>query len=142
MLSWLQIREMAEAGVEFGGHTASHPFLPHLSPARTEEEIRRSTAALGNALGTAPRFFAYPYGADTPEAQVCLRAIGCTAAFTASPAKRDGGPLDSLTAPRVGIPGWQGKADFRFRLSRAFDPLTRSPRGSGRPQDGRRLSVL
>lgn len=138
MLSWSHIREMAEAGIEFGGHTASHPFLPHLPPARTEEEIRRNMAALADALGTSPRFFAYPYGADTPEARACLKQIGCAAAFTAGPAKRSGGPLDSLTVPRVGIPGWQGKADFRFRLSRAFDLLTRSPRGSRGPQGGRR----
>ena len=121
MLSWSQIREMGEAGIEFGGHTASHPFLPDLPPARTEDEIRRSTAAIADALGAAPRFFAYPYGADTPAARACLRAVGCAAAFTAGPAKRVEGPLDSLAEPRVGIPGWQGKADFRFRLSRAFD---------------------
>jgi peptidoglycan/xylan/chitin deacetylase (PgdA/CDA1 family) len=138
MLSWSQIREMSEAGIEFGGHTASHAFLPHLSPARTEEEIRRNMAALADALVAAPRFFAYPYGADTPEARACLRAISCTAAFTAGPAKRGGGPLDSLLMPRVGIPGWQGKADFRFRLSRGFDLLTKSPRGSNGPRGGRR----
>ena len=129
MLSWSQIREMAKAGIEFGGHTASHPFLPHLPPARTEEEIRRSMAALADALETAPRFFAYPYGADTPEAHACLRAIGCVAAFIADPAERGGGPLDPLAVPRVGIPGWQDKADFRFRLSRGFDLLARRQRG-------------
>jgi peptidoglycan/xylan/chitin deacetylase (PgdA/CDA1 family) len=132
LLSWPQIHEMAEAGIEFHSHTASHPFLPDLGPAQAEEEVRRGMNALRAALGRDRYYFAYPYGASTPAARACLEAVDCPGAFADRSGTPTGSSHDSLDLPRVPVPGWQGLADFRYRLSRAFDLLPAGLRGRPR----------
>ena len=38
-LTWKQVREMADAGITFGGHTCTHPDLTRLNPGQAYEEI-------------------------------------------------------------------------------------------------------
>jgi peptidoglycan/xylan/chitin deacetylase (PgdA/CDA1 family) len=66
LLNWSQIREMDGAGIEFGGHTATHPWLDRLSETALEQEIVQSKLALENKLGHSIRTFSYPYGRFTP----------------------------------------------------------------------------
>jgi peptidoglycan/xylan/chitin deacetylase (PgdA/CDA1 family) len=121
LLTWPQVREMAEAGIEFHGHTASHPFLPNLPSAEVEAEVRGCMEVLASVLGPAPRFFAYPYGASTLAARATLNALACPGAFTADPPRARERSLDPLAIPRVGVPGWGSLSDFRFRLSRGVE---------------------
>jgi peptidoglycan/xylan/chitin deacetylase (PgdA/CDA1 family) len=60
-LTWGQVRELANAGVEFGSHTASHPQLHGLAPEAREEELRRSKSAIEQRLGRGADGFCYPY---------------------------------------------------------------------------------
>lgn len=62
LLSWDQIQEMDEKGIEFGSHTASHPKLDELSSHEMEEEIRSSKEFIEERLGHEITTFAYPYG--------------------------------------------------------------------------------
>ena len=62
MLSWNEIREMQDAGFDFGAHTLTHPDLTQLSAERIEAEMRDSKAIIEDALGIAADSFAYPYG--------------------------------------------------------------------------------
>jgi peptidoglycan/xylan/chitin deacetylase (PgdA/CDA1 family) len=62
LMSWAQIREMSRHGIEFGAHTASHPFLDQLTLAEAEREILSSKADIEQQLGQAVELFAYPYG--------------------------------------------------------------------------------
>jgi peptidoglycan/xylan/chitin deacetylase (PgdA/CDA1 family) len=61
--TWPQLREMASAGVEIGAHTRTHADLGAES---SEEEIFRevvgSKSDLEHKLGTAVRYFAFPFG--------------------------------------------------------------------------------
>lgn len=57
-----EVREMSEAGMQFGAHTATHPRLDHLSADRVEAEMLGSKQAVEDWTGRACRFFAYPYG--------------------------------------------------------------------------------
>ncbi len=61
-LAWSQVREMRQAGMEFGTHTYSHPNLARLEPAAAEAEVRRSKAILEDRLGEAITLTAYPFG--------------------------------------------------------------------------------
>jgi peptidoglycan/xylan/chitin deacetylase (PgdA/CDA1 family) len=61
-LSWGQIREMADAGMEIGCHTYSHPSLRHLSEQDVEIELRRSKQLLEERLGRPIVGHAYPIG--------------------------------------------------------------------------------
>ena len=62
MLSWDEVKAMAQHGILFGAHTANHPILSRLDPQRVREEIRASSQAIESNLGVAPKTFAYPNG--------------------------------------------------------------------------------
>jgi peptidoglycan/xylan/chitin deacetylase (PgdA/CDA1 family) len=61
-LTWDMAREMAAAGMTFGGHTDTHPVLTTL-PARDQRaEIERGLDRIATELGARPTTFAYPVG--------------------------------------------------------------------------------
>lgn len=58
-----EIRAMADAGVEIGAHTRTHPALgTGIQYQDLEYEIRGSQDDLAEWLGTPPQHFAFPYG--------------------------------------------------------------------------------
>jgi peptidoglycan/xylan/chitin deacetylase (PgdA/CDA1 family) len=62
-LNWDQIREMADAGVDFGAHTRSHPILSRLeSVAEADEEIAGCKRRLEDQLQRPVAHFCYPNG--------------------------------------------------------------------------------
>jgi peptidoglycan/xylan/chitin deacetylase (PgdA/CDA1 family) len=61
-LSWDDVRAMAAAGVEFGGHTVTHPVLSNVSREQMEREVAESKQAIKQNLGEEPIAFAYPVG--------------------------------------------------------------------------------
>jgi peptidoglycan/xylan/chitin deacetylase (PgdA/CDA1 family) len=62
MLSWGEIREMANCGFSFGAHTLTHPDLTRLPLDRMATEIVRSKTIIEERLGSVVTTFAYPYG--------------------------------------------------------------------------------
>ncbi len=63
-LNWNQIKEMADYGVNFGGHTCSHINLSHSDKNMIEQEIIASKTEIESKLGRKIKGFAYPYGYD------------------------------------------------------------------------------
>jgi peptidoglycan/xylan/chitin deacetylase (PgdA/CDA1 family) len=61
-MSWDQVREMRDAGLSFGSHTANHINLAKSDAALVEEELRRSKEALQRELGLTRVMFAHPFG--------------------------------------------------------------------------------
>jgi peptidoglycan/xylan/chitin deacetylase (PgdA/CDA1 family) len=57
-----QLREMAAAGVEIGGHTRSHADAGRLSGYDLAHEIAGCKRDLENAIESDVRYFAFPYG--------------------------------------------------------------------------------
>lgn len=70
-LSWSQIHEMHEAGLEIGAHSVSHPDLTRLSPDLVESEATRSRQMIEDSIGAPVTSFAYPFGQYNTE----VRAI-------------------------------------------------------------------
>jgi len=62
LLSWSTVRELAAAGVEFGGHGVAHADLTRVPPPVRRHEIERSARELEQQLGRPVRAFAAPYG--------------------------------------------------------------------------------
>jgi peptidoglycan/xylan/chitin deacetylase (PgdA/CDA1 family) len=56
------IRVWRERGIEFGGHSRSHPSLPETGDTRLVAEIAGCRADLRTITGADPVAFAYPYG--------------------------------------------------------------------------------
>lgn len=63
-LTWDQIREMTNDGLEFEAHTSTHINLRHTDSQTIEREIAASKNEIEERLGNAVKGFAYPYGAD------------------------------------------------------------------------------
>ncbi len=58
-----QIKEMAEAGIDFGSHSFSHRSLVELDTAELKKEVKGSKTVLEELLGKQIESFSYPYGA-------------------------------------------------------------------------------
>ncbi len=85
MMSWDQVREMSRNGIEFGGHTMSHPILTRVPLEKAKEEIEGSKARVEQELGQEAPGFAYPNGLSNDFNRDIERAVegaGYGAAFT------------------------------------------------------------
>ena len=80
-LTWAQVKELANAGVEIGSHTVNHPILTTLDADGVRLELAESKRRIETELGQDCYAFAYPngsaadFGAREKEA---LRACGYT----------------------------------------------------------------
>jgi len=70
-LTWSQVRELHEAGIEFGSHTMTHPQLTTLPAMEVERELRSSREEIERRLGAPVSSFSYPYA--FPEADRAFR---------------------------------------------------------------------
>ena len=61
-LSWDEVRELRQAGMEVGSHTWSHRNLARLSVHEAEHDLRRSREVLEERLDERVRAIAYPWG--------------------------------------------------------------------------------
>ncbi|MFJ4684102.1 polysaccharide deacetylase family protein [Streptomyces sp. NPDC088789] len=76
MLGWDQVRELAAAGVEIGGHSHTHPQLDQLGGHALRTELARCRDLVAEGLGTPPRSFAYPYGHSDRRVRQEVRSAG------------------------------------------------------------------
>ncbi|MBG0828304.1 polysaccharide deacetylase family protein [Planomonospora sp. ID67723] len=106
-----QLRAIAEAGHEIGGHTLDHTRLTELTPERRREQIcddRKALLAMGHRVTT----LAYPFGAVDADAMRTARQCGYSAARTVGglrlwdcPACPAAEPLPPRDPFRVRTPG-------------------------------------
>ena len=81
-INWRQAREMADAGLEIGSHTLTHPILTGLSDDRLREELDQSRVRIQHALGRKVKTFCYPNGANDPRARLEVARAGYQCAVT------------------------------------------------------------
>jgi peptidoglycan/xylan/chitin deacetylase (PgdA/CDA1 family) len=88
MMTSTQIRELADAGMELGGHTASHPILAAITGTEAEQEIANGRARLEEIAGAKVRLFAYPNGRPNRDYRRSIvelvRRLGFSAAVSTS----------------------------------------------------------
>lgn len=80
-MTWQQLRELRDGGVDFGNMTASHPHLPLQPAARVATEIAAASNRIRDQLGQAPTLFAYPFGEWSGEVRAVVAAAGFAGAF-------------------------------------------------------------
>lgn len=111
-MTWSELRELVDLGVEIGSHTITHPRLPTLSDEELHVELRRSKEKIEDELQVPCAFLAYPFGDHDARVRAAARAAGYCAAFGH---RR---PFDPFAVPRIGI--YRGDAGRRaaIKLSR------------------------
>jgi peptidoglycan/xylan/chitin deacetylase (PgdA/CDA1 family) len=60
-LTWAEVRELKQHGIDFGSHTVTHPRLRELSASAINDELVNSKDTLEQKLGCPADSFAYPY---------------------------------------------------------------------------------
>jgi glycosyltransferase involved in cell wall biosynthesis/peptidoglycan/xylan/chitin deacetylase (PgdA/CDA1 family) len=96
------LRMLANAGMEIGAHSRTHPVLTRVTDSQLTAEVEGCASEI-EALGLPrPRLFAYPYGEFNDCVEAALRASGFDAAFTVQPAplRRE---INPLLLPRIAI---------------------------------------
>jgi peptidoglycan/xylan/chitin deacetylase (PgdA/CDA1 family) len=71
MLSRDQVRQLADQGVEIGGHTVMHPILTSVSHERAQNEIVDGKRELEAITGKSVKVFAYPNGKPRRDYAAC-----------------------------------------------------------------------
>jgi peptidoglycan/xylan/chitin deacetylase (PgdA/CDA1 family) len=65
LMDWSELAEVVAAGVELGGHGATHADLTELGPEQARAELRRCREEIADRTGLPPACFAYPYGSTS-----------------------------------------------------------------------------
>ncbi|MET7883867.1 polysaccharide deacetylase family protein [Streptomyces avermitilis] len=76
MLDWDQVRELADAQAEIGGHSHTHPQLDEIDDDALWWELLRCKEIIADELGTRPVSFAYPYGYSSRRVREAVREAG------------------------------------------------------------------
>ena len=113
-LTWEQLRAMADAGMEIGSHSLTHPFLHGLSPAEIRREFGDSKRMLEDGIGRAVEVASLPRGSAAPGTAAIIADLGYRAFCTSAPGlvSRATDPFD---APRIAIK-WRTSAAFVARV--------------------------
>ncbi|MFE3452882.1 polysaccharide deacetylase family protein [Nonomuraea sp. NPDC059194] len=122
MLSWGQAREIAQSGIEIGGHSHSHPQLDQLPDAELRQELRKNKGLLEDRIGAPVATMAYPYGYSSARVRREVRRAGYWAACAVSntlAADRH----DLLAIPRLTVGQHTSMAMFRRAVEGNAIPL-------------------
>jgi peptidoglycan/xylan/chitin deacetylase (PgdA/CDA1 family) len=76
LLTWDELAEVADAGIEIGNHSLVHHPLDVLPAAQLREETVRSKDELEQRLGRRVRGFAYPHGYNGARVRAAVLAAG------------------------------------------------------------------
>ncbi|HUB36547.1 MAG TPA: polysaccharide deacetylase family protein [Solirubrobacteraceae bacterium] len=76
LLSWSELAQLADAGLEIGSHGHLHLAADVNDPAHVREDAIRSRATLEERLARPVRSYAYPFGYRTPRAGAAVAQAG------------------------------------------------------------------
>jgi peptidoglycan/xylan/chitin deacetylase (PgdA/CDA1 family) len=86
-LSWPQLHQLEQDGVELGSHTVHHYELPGLSDPAALQELIQSRRALEAHLHHPVQWFAYPAGRFDARSEALVRQAGYVLAVTTEPGR-------------------------------------------------------
>lgn len=125
-MTWANLKELAAAGMEIGGHTIGHVDLTTTTGAMRDRELVQSRQDLESNLRVAVRALAYPGGAFNLDAEAAAARAGYLVAVTTRPgAVHERGKIMAL--PRVRISGTDTLAAFRWKIEQYFPVSAADP---------------
>jgi peptidoglycan/xylan/chitin deacetylase (PgdA/CDA1 family) len=84
-LTWAELHELEQDGIEIGSHTVHHSELPSLSDPVALQELIQSRNSLETRLGHPVQWFAYPAGRFDARTEALVRQAGYVLAVTTQP---------------------------------------------------------
>lgn len=81
-MSWSDVCQMEEDGMDIESHTISHPSLPTLDPEALQRELADSRSVLETKLGRPVMALAYPFGDFTDREVEAAKRAGYRIAFS------------------------------------------------------------
>jgi peptidoglycan/xylan/chitin deacetylase (PgdA/CDA1 family) len=115
-LSWDEVRELHQHGVEFGSHTCSHRKLSQIAASDAEHELRISQQKIRGHLSQTVMPLAFPYGAYSDAVVAMARELPYTCALTTD-AGTNGPSTDLFLLRRNLIGDNDDEALFAARVS-------------------------
>jgi peptidoglycan/xylan/chitin deacetylase (PgdA/CDA1 family) len=110
-LTWGQLRDLEQGGVDIGSHTLTHRPLPSMSHYLLTQELVASRRVLERHLRHPIQWFAYPFGQFDARSVAAVRRAGYVLAVTTQ-----GGVVQDAQHPlelrRYEISGSAGVAGF------------------------------
>ncbi len=109
-VTWAQLRAMADAGMEIGSHSLTHPFINTLAPDAIRREFGESKRVLEDGIGRAIRVASLPRGSGAPGTAAIVADLGYRAFCTSVPGLVSSA-TDPFDAPRIAIK-WRTSPTF------------------------------
>ena len=114
IMSWDDIRSLADAGVTIANHSSSHGHLWRADLAQARRDIEGAQTRFQAELGFKPRLFAYPYGEYNLALRGLVEELGFEVAFGQHSGVA-GTAADLFAVPRFSLNEAYGGIE-RFRL--------------------------
>ncbi|MCI0416250.1 polysaccharide deacetylase family protein, partial [bacterium] len=108
---------LESSGISIGNHSHTHPCFPRCSTEKISHEMYRSHEILTEALGHAPKSFAFPNGDSDERAVPLLKTLGYEAAFLFDHRISSWPPEEPLQISRVRVNSTTRMDRFRIILS-------------------------
>ena len=120
LLDWADIKSLHAAGIAFGAHSQTHPFLTRQTLSAAESELVESKQAIEQALGEIVDTFAYPYGdCNAQIRELTKRHFRLACGVGLGYAARES---DLMALDRLDMYYWRDQPD----LGKLFAPRTRA----------------
>jgi len=118
LMDWSAIAELSRQGIEFGGHSVSHPALTDVPGTQVEKEISECQSAIAAHTGKPARLFCYPYGKwNDSVRRVVKQHFGGACATAAGVVELDS---DVYSMPRVDAHYVRNPSWFRSLFTHRF----------------------
>jgi peptidoglycan/xylan/chitin deacetylase (PgdA/CDA1 family) len=150
LMTWADVRELSQYGIQVGAHTVSHCMLSRLDARTQEKELAESKAALEAKTGQGVDAIAYPFGDRdhfTAETKEIARRVGFKLGFSMVPGVNRLASMDRYAIRRIipppaaeSFPMWLAMPGLMLRRRRLGPSLTRT--GSEWESTGRPSNLL
>lgn len=103
MLSWRQVQELSDSGIEVAAHSHSHAQLDQLGDRMLRSELTLSKRLVEDRLGRSVSSLAYPYGYSSYRVRRAAEAAGYRQAAAVSNAAAHEGIGHAFAVPRLTV---------------------------------------
>ncbi len=102
LVTWDELRQMAQGGFEIGSHTVNHVILTQCDSSTARAELELSRRQIVEQLGAASPVFCYPNGDHNASLRQLVARSGYAGALTTAAGFADRHP-DLFALPRLGV---------------------------------------